>query len=256
MGYIALIRVGTVLLIVVSWELLGRSGLVLSEIFPPASEIFIRLFELLVSGTLGTHAYVSLYEIFAGFMVGGLLGLTVGASMGASPYLHRLFEPLVYYLGSVPKIILFPVFILFLGTGLESKIGLAAIAAFFPITINTALAVGEVKPIFVRAARTLEASRLQLYSKVYLPSMAGPILSGMRLGLGVSIIAALLAETSVAQVGLGFLMIEFYSQLRIAEMYALILLIFIAAFAVNSGISWLISKVTHYEQKGAQTSAL
>lgn len=247
------IRLGTIVVFLAVWELVSRSGLVQEQILPPASEVFAQLIGLLGSDNLAADVYASLYEILVGFVVGSVLGILFGAVMGASTYLYRLFEPLIYYLGAVPKIILFPILILFLGTGLESKVGMAAITAFFPVVVNTALAVRDVKPIYVRAARSLGASRAQLYGKVYVPAMLGPLLSGMRLGLGVAITGALLAETDVAQVGLGFRAIEFYSQLRIAEMYALLLLVFIGAALINLGIGRLIQRTTRYQQQ--QTSA-
>lgn len=243
------IRLGTVVLFLAVWELVARSGLVPGEILPPASAVFASLITLFESDTIWLDIYVSVYEIVVGFIVGSAFGLTLGAVMGANNYLYRLFEPLIYYLGAVPKIILFPILILFLGTGLESKVGMAAITAFFPIVVNTALAVREVKPIYVRAARSMGATRTQLYGKVYVPAMLGPALSGMRLGLGVAITGALLAETDVAQLGLGFRAIELYSQLRIAEMYAVILMIFIGAAVINFGIGSLIRRATHYQQQ-------
>lgn len=247
------IQLGTILLILVLWEFLGRSGLILREIFPPFSEVLARLVELLSSVTMWQHIGVSLYEIGVGFAVGGILGVLVGAPLGTSDYLHRLVEPLFYYLGAIPKIILLPIFILFLGVGVESKVGLAAISAFFPVVVNTALAVREVRPILVQTARTMGASRAQIYAKIYLPSTLGPVLSGLRLGLGVAITGALLAETSVAQAGLGFRAVEFYSQLRIAEMYALILLIFLVALLLNTGVGRLIQRTTRHQQGDEQT---
>lgn len=249
MNKILAIRLGTVALFLAVWELVARSGVVSGRILPPASEVFAQLIGLFGTDTLALDVYVSAYEIVVGFVLGSAFGLLFGAVMGSSTYLYRLFEPLIYYLGAVPKIILFPILILFLGTGLESKVGMAAITAFFPVVVNTALAVREVKPIYVRVARSIGVSRAQLYSKVYVPAMLGPALSGLRLGLGVAITGALLAETDVAQVGLGFRAIELYSQLRIAEMYALLLLVFIGAAIINFGIGRLIRGATHYQQQ-------
>lgn len=243
------IRLVTIFICLVVWEAVGRSGLVLTEVMPPASEVFVELIGLFNSSYLGEDVAASSYEILVGLVFGSILGLAVGVCMGGSSYLYRLLEPLIYYLGAVPKIVLFPLFILFLGTGLESKMGMATISAFFPIVFNTALAVRDVKPIHVRAAQTLGASRLQLYSKVYVPSTLGPVLSGIRLGLGIAVTGALLAETAVADVGLGFRAIELYSQLRIAEMYALILLIFVSASLINLGFGKLIQMTTHYQQQ-------
>lgn len=241
------IQLGTILLVLLLWEVLGRSGLILRDVFPPFSEVLASLAGLLSSVTTWQHIGVSLYEIGVGFAVGGVLGLLIGAPLGTSDYLYRLVEPLFYYLGAIPKIILLPIFILFLGVGVGSKVGLAAISAFFPVVVNTALSIREVRPILVQTARTMGASRAQVYTKVYLPSTLGPVLSGLRLGLGVAITGALLAETSVAQAGLGFRAVELYSQLRIAEMYALILLIFAAALLLNTAVTRLIQRTTRYQ---------
>lgn len=244
------IQLGTIILVLALWEVLGRSGLILREIFPPFSAVMTSLVQLLASGDMWLHITVSAYEIGWGFAIGCALALLVGAPLGTNDYLYRLFDPLFYYLGAIPKIILLPIFILTLGVGVESKMGIAALSAFFPIAVNTALAVREVKPIFVRAARTLGASRGQIYSKIYLPSTFGAVLSGMRLGLGVAITGALLAETSVAQAGLGFRAIEFYAQFRVAEMYALIFLIFIFALLLNAALARLIQWTTRYQIGG------
>lgn len=248
----AMIQLITVLGLLVLWELVGRSGLFISEVFPSFSEVLVQLGSILVSGNLGLHAGTTIYEVVIGFLFGGVFGLLIGGVMGASDYIYRVLEPLFYYFSAVPKIILFPVLLLFLGTGVESKMGMGAVSAFFPIVVNTALSVREVKPIYVRTARTLGASRWQIYTKVYVPSMLGPILAGMRLGLGVAITGTLLAETIVSRAGLGSQAVYYYSQLRIAEMYALLLLIFVGAYLINVLVSRLIRKATHYQNNNDQ----
>nr|MBA3523411.1 ABC transporter permease [Geodermatophilaceae bacterium] len=226
MNRIWLLRLGALAGFVAVWELLARSGLVLETVLPPATEVFGQVATVVGRPSFGLDVYTSLYEVFVGAALGALIGIPIGAVMGSTTYLYKLLDPLVYYVGAVPKIVLFPILILFLGTGVESKVGIAAISAAFPIAVNTALSVREVKPIHVKAARSLGASRTQMYRFVYTPSILGPVLGGARLGLGVAITAALLAETKVANAGLGFRSIEYYSRLQIAEMYALLLLVF------------------------------
>lgn len=249
MNVVWALRIGALLAFLGVWEALARSGVVLETVLPPATEVFARLGSVMGRSTFGSDVYASLYEVFVGAAIGALIGLSFGAFMGSTRYLYRLFDPLVYYIGAVPKIVLFPILILFLGTGIESKVGIAAISAAFPIAVNTALAVREVNPIYIRAARSLGAGRTQLYRFVYTPAMLGPVLAGARLGLGVAITASLLAETKVANVGLGFRAIEYYSRLQIADMYALLLLVFVGAAVINVGVSYLIRRATHYQQQ-------
>lgn len=245
------IRLGTVAGLLALWALIARSGLVLNTVLPPPSDVLRAFVQLFSSETLTSDLYASTYEIGMGFAIGALGAITVGGMLGSSDYLYRLFEPLIYYFGAVPKIVLFPILILFLGTGFESKVGMGAISAFFPIVVSTALSVREINPVHVRAAKSLGANKLQLWSKVYTPAILGPLLSGLRLGLAVSITATLLAETKVAQEGLGFRAVQLYSQLRITEMYALLLLVFVIAAVVNAGLSYLIARATHYQQQAA-----
>lgn len=243
------IRLGTVAGLIALWAVIARSGLVLDTVLPPPSDVLVSFVRLFGSDTLAADLYASTYEIGVGFAIGAVAAIAFGSLLGTSGYLYQLFEPLIYYFGAVPKIVLFPVLILFLGTGFESKVGMAAVSAFFPIVVSTALSVKEMNPVHVRAARSLGASRLQLWSKVYTPAVLGPVLSGLRLGLAVAVTATLLAETKMAQAGLGFRAVELYAHLRIAEMYALLLLIFVAAAAVNAGLGYLIARATHYQQQ-------
>lgn len=251
MRKVAIIRVATLLGFLAVWELLARSGLVLEEILPPPTEVLTAAFNMLGTEAFILDATLSAYEIAVGIVIGAAGGIACGALLGAYDYLYRLFEPLIYYFGAVPKIVLFPILILFLGTGYESKVGMAVISSFFPIIINSALSVREVNPVHVRAARSLGASGLAVWRKVYAPATMGPVLSGVRLGLGVAITATLLAETKVAQLGLGFRAVQYYSQLRIAEMYALLFLVFAGAALINWGLSYLIARTTHYQQPSA-----
>lgn len=249
------LRTAAVLAFLGMWEGLARSGLVLETVLPPASEVFGELATVVGRPNFGADVHASLYEIFVGAAIGACFALPFGAFMGSTLYLYKLLDPLVYYIGAVPKIVLFPILILFLGTGIESKVGIAAISAAFPIAVNTALAVREVKPIYVKAAKSLGVTRAQLYRFVYTPAVLGPVLAGARLGLGVAITAALLAETKVANVGVGYRAIEYYSRLQIAEMYALLLLIFVGAAIINFGVSYLIRRATHYQQQTVSAGA-
>jgi ABC-type nitrate/sulfonate/bicarbonate transport system permease component len=192
--------------------------------------------------------YVSIWAIGLALAIGAGAGLVVAALIGISASVWRTFEPLLYYVGSLPKIIILPVLLLYLGTGIYSKVGMGAVSAFFPVAITTAQSMREVKGTYIRAARSLGAGPLRLVINVYAPAAIGPILSGLRLGLAVAVTGVLLAETSVASAGVGYQAMQYYDNLRIADMYALLLLVLLAAVAVNSLLGWLIRHVTRYSQ--------
>ena len=223
----------TVMGVVVVWELTGRTGLLFPELFPSVIGILQSFWIYVTTPLLIPHLKASLYEVGGGLFLGALCGIPLGIIVGSQRSLMRVMEPIILYLAVVPKIIIFPIFILFLGIGTGSKLAVGAIAAFFPIVLLTIAGMREVKPVYLDVARTLRASRLQLATKVYLPAITGYVFTGVRISLGASVTGALLAETKVAKAGLGFMIVEYYSQFRMADMYSLLLFIFILAAAAN-----------------------
>jgi ABC-type nitrate/sulfonate/bicarbonate transport system permease component len=188
-------------------------------------------------GELGPHLATSGYEVGLGVVFGVLPALAFGLLASLHPYTRRVFEPLMLYFSAVPYIIIFPVFILAFTIGPNSKVAMAAASAFFPMAINTITASFDVREVHLKVGRALRLSGWQMIRYVYLPSMAPGMLLGLRMAVGVAIVGALLAETKAARAGLGFLVFGAYRQLNISRMYALLLLIFILAAAIN----WLMS---------------
>lgn len=242
----ALVRAATIVVAAAVWEAVARSGLLPAAVLPPLSTVAVSVVTLLGQHATWFNLYVSAWAIGVGLGVGTAAGLAFAALAGLSRTAWRVTEPLLYYLGSLPKIILLPVLLLYLGTGIYSKVGMGAVSAFFPIAITAAQALHEVSDTHIRAARCLGAGRWQLLAKVYAPAALGSVLSGLRFGLAVAVTGVLLAETSVASAGAGYQAMQYYDDLRIADMYALLLLVFLAAATLNSLIGRLISHVTRY----------
>jgi ABC-type nitrate/sulfonate/bicarbonate transport system permease component len=242
------VRLITVAAAAGGWEAVARCGLLPGTVLPPLSSVVVDLFGLLRLHSTWFDLYVSAWAIGAGFAIGAAAGLLVAAMIGVSASVWRIFEPLLYYLGSLPKIIVLPVLLLYLSTGIYSKVGMGAISAFFPVAVTAAQAMRDVREVHIRAARCLGAGRYRLLAKVFAPAAIGPILSGLRLGLAVAVTGVLLAETSVASAGLGYQAMQYYDNLRIADMYALLLLVLLAVVAVNGVLGWLIRHVGRYHQ--------
>jgi NitT/TauT family transport system permease protein len=233
----------TVIVFLTAWELVGKSASILSELFPPIVDILQSFWIYITTPVLLPHLYASLYEVLGGLFVGAGLGIPLGILFGSRRSFMEVMEPLILYLAVVPKIIVFPVFILFLGIGTHSKLAVGAIAAFFPIALLTIAGMREVRPVFLDVARTLGAGKLKIATKVYLPAITGYVFTGLRIGLGASVTGALLAETKIAKAGLGFMIVEYYGQFRIADMYALLLFIFILAALANWAMKALFSRL-------------
>jgi ABC-type nitrate/sulfonate/bicarbonate transport system permease component len=120
---------------------------------------------------------------------------------------------------------------------------MGAASTFFPMVIYAATSVRQVRPIHLEAARLLGANPWNLWTKVYMPAMLPYLWVGLRLGIAISIVGILLSETKMSQKGLGFLIIEYYTHFQITEMYAVLLLVFALAIAINSFLSWVQGRI-------------
>ena len=234
----------TLLVVVGVWEGIGRTGILFAELFPPLFEILESLWRYLTTPLILPHLRASLYEVGGALAIAALSGIPLGILWGSRRSWLEIVEPLILYAAVVPKIVIFPVFILFLGIDVHSKLAVGAIAAFFPISLLTIAGMREVKKVYVDVARSAGASPYQIASRVYLPAIAGQVFTGVRIGMGAAVTGALLAETKIAKAGLGFMIVEYYGQFRIAEMYALLLFIFILAALMNWAMKALFARLS------------
>ena len=234
-----LLRIAIVGAILGGWEALAASGLLFRDVVPSLVAIGKALGRLLANpdfyGNLGATAF----EIGIAMVIGTLAGLAVGILLGANRFLSRAFESLIFYLGPTPKIIFFPVMIMWFGVGAGSKIAMGVVSCFFPVAISAAAGMREIDRTLIRVGRSFRASAWDMVTKVYLPAMRAPILNGIRLGLGVAIIGTLLAETKLSNRGLGYLVMQAYSTFDMPRMYALLIVLFVLSVGVNALIGRL-----------------
>jgi NitT/TauT family transport system permease protein len=240
----------TLLLIVAAWELIGRTGLLFPDLFPSTVEILQSLWTYITTPLMLPHIKASLYEVGGALALAAVFGVPLGILWGSRHSWLEVVEPLILYAAVVPKIVIFPIFILFLGIDVHSKLAVGAIAAFFPIVLLTIAGMREVKKVYIDVARTVGASAYQIATRVYLPAIAGQVFTGIRIGMGAAVTGALLAETKIAKAGLGFMIVEYYGQFRIADMYSLLLFIFILASLANWAMKYLFSLLSPVSRAG------
>jgi len=231
---VMLLRAAIILAVLAAWELLARSGWLYRDVVPPLETIVRALANLLSDPEFYHHLAVTLGEIAAALAIGGLSGLTAGIVLGANRFLAKAFEPYLYYLGPTPKIIFFPVLIMWFGLGSESKVALGTLSCFFPVALSVAAGMRGIDKVLIRVGDSFRASRWQMVLKIYLPAMRHPIINGVRLGLGVALIGVLLAETKLSSAGIGFLIIQAYSVFDMPRMYAMLIVLFVLAIGANA----------------------
>jgi ABC-type nitrate/sulfonate/bicarbonate transport system permease component len=233
------VRVATLLVVLAAWEALALSGLVYADVVPPLGPILSAAGAIVTDPTFYYDAAVTISEVLVGFVTATVVGIAVGLALGLVPMARTLLLPYVNAIATTPKIIFLPIVMLAFGIGPTSKMALGAVAGIFPVVLTTTAGILEVDAVLVRVARSFNLSPWQIVSKVYLPAVRGPIVTGMRLGLGVVVVAVLLAEIKFSNAGLGFLAIDFYNHFQIADLYAVLIIIFVLSAAVNGAMSRL-----------------
>lgn len=227
------IRVATLIAAMAVWEIVARSGWLYEDVVPPLEKIAVAFVRLLADPSTYGHLGVTGAEVGLGFAFGFAAGTAFGLAAGA----HRLFgdavAPWVDGLATAPKIIFLPIVMLMVGIGVPSKIALGALSAFFPVAINTAAGVRQLNPVFARVGRSFSLSAWKMATRVYLPALRPSLVTGTRLGFGLAVIGVLLAEIKLSNAGLGFLANEHYSNFRVPDLYAVLLLVFVLSAALN-----------------------
>src|SRR3990172_3283610 len=234
MSRTARIRLPTIAVVWLAWEVLARSGLMFKGVVPSSLQVIAAMAEQLGHAPFYDHLLRTCYEVLIGFGIGSASAVVIGTAMGLSPFCGRMLHPYVNIFAPAPKIVFLPVLMILFGVDAGSKVAMAAISAFFPVVVATFDGAREVPLVLVRVAHSFRASTAQLALKVYLPSMLPPIVTGMRLGLGVAIIGTLLAEIKLSNKGLGFLAIQHYEGFHIPDLYAVLLIIFSLAVMANA----------------------
>jgi NitT/TauT family transport system permease protein len=250
---VTLVRVAIIVTVLAAWELTAQSGLLFRDVVPSLLVIGGALRETLLKPDMLVdlgfgfgqvrlpefywHLWVTTYEVAIGLVLGGLAGLAVGLALGANRFLSEAFERFLYYLGPTPKIIFFPVMIMWFGVGPGSKVAMGVLSCFFPVALSVAAGMRQIDEILIRVGRSFRVTTWQMVTKIYLPAMRAPIVNGVRLGLGVAIIGTLLAETKLSNRVVGFLIINAYSTFNMPRMYSLLILVFVVAIGANVLVS-------------------
>jgi ABC-type nitrate/sulfonate/bicarbonate transport system permease component len=222
----ALLRVATFLILWIAWEGLAASGLLFQDVVPSSLKIAVAVWSLVMSPAFYYNVEFTLAEVLVSLGIGTAAGIVVGLALGASRFAGKAFEPYLHYLAPTPKIVFLPILLVLFGVGPGSKIAMGTLSCFFPMALSVASGVRQVDPVLLRVGRSFNLGWMQIVRKIYLPALVPAIATGLKLGLGVAIIGCLLAEIKMSNRGLGFLVMQYYSQFRIPSMYAALLIAF------------------------------
>ena len=205
---IRLCQLAVVVLMFGSWEGLGRAGVIDPFYFSMPSSIVARIWEWFTAGDIYTHLAITLAETILSFGIGTLMGISLGLWLGLSKLAAEVLDPFIKVFNAIPRILLAPIFVMWFGLGLTSKVALGATMVLFITFFNTYQGVREVNPVILANARLLKASRISLLRHVYVPSATSWILSSLRASVGMAVMGAIVAEYLGSSAGLGHLIAQ------------------------------------------------
>jgi NitT/TauT family transport system permease protein len=203
MSEVAIWRASLIIGTLLIWEVGTSFGLIDRFFFPQPSAIAAKVAEWFSSSDIYLDLFVTIYEAAVGFILGTILGVVLGLWLALKPFASKVMEPFIKAFNAIPRIVLAPIFTLWFGLGVTSKIAIVITLVFFVAFFNTYQGIKEVNPIVLANARLLRASKWNLLRHVYLPSATSWILSSLRTSIGFAVTGAVVGEYLGSAVGIG-----------------------------------------------------
>ena len=235
------------------WELAVRMGLSNGRLVPPPSVIFNTFAELARSGELQEHALATLWRVGWGFVFGVAAGTIMGAITGYSALTHRMVDPTLQALRSIPSIAWVPLFILWFGIFETSKITLIAVGVFFPVYLGVMGAVVSVDRKIVEVGRAFRLSGAAMVRRILLPAVMPAYVISLRAGLGLGWMFVVAAEFLGASQGLGFLLIDGQQLGKPAVIVAAIVAFAILGKTTDALLAWGTAPFLRWEDRFTRT---
>ena len=211
------------ILILLVWEVLAKQ---MSELILPAPSVVVTtLLEGLMNGYYTPHIIRTSLEIVIGLFLGSLLGMLTGILMGEVEFIRKLLFPYVIASQAVPKLALAPLFILWFGFGMTSKVVITALICFFPLMENTVTAIQYTDRQKIELFRVLGANRWQTLFKLKIPAGLPSILAGFRVAAVLAVVGAVVGEFIGGSEGLGALIIASQGMMDTPLMFSVLILV-------------------------------
>jgi NitT/TauT family transport system permease protein len=266
-GNIRVWQFGLLVLIFVFWYVMTKPGLIPPFIFENDQQaafffgeplkVFQRIWAWFVANAdIYQHLWVTLVETVLAFGIGTALGLALGLWLALSPLLAAIADPFIKAANSMPRVILAPIFAVWFGLGIASKVALGVTLVFFIVFFNVYQGVKEVSPVVLASARMLGASRRQLLRHVYLPSATSWVFSSLHTSVGLAFVGAVVGEYLGSSRGVGYLILQAEGSFDINTVMAGILVLTVFALALDGIVGMLEARLMKWQPKMGETEKL
>ena len=188
-----------------TWEIGAGTGVLDPYFFGRPTSILLDLSRMMIRGQIWYHAWITLQEALLGFFLGSVCGILVAFVLTAMPFWARVLDPIMMAIYGIPRIALAPLFILWFGLGIASKVVFSFVLVFFLLFFNTLAGLKSVNREMVNAVRVMGASKSQIVRIAIFPAISPWILTGLRAGMGMALLGAIVGEYVGGNAGLGWM---------------------------------------------------
>ena len=202
------------------------------------------------------HLGVTLTETVVAFAIGAVGGLAGGLWLALSPMASAILEPYIKAMNSMPRIILAPIFAVWFGLGIASKVALGVTLVFFIVFFNVYQGVKEVSPVILANARMLGASQKQLLRHVYLPSATSWVFSSLHTSVGLAFVGAVVGEYLGSSQGVGYLILQAEGSFDINTVMAGIVVLTLFALALDAAVGRIEKRLMKWQPRSGETEKL
>src|SRR5919198_350798 len=230
--------------VVLLWQVFTTVPIAGVKLLPPfffstPYDVATRIVKWFVEGTIWKHLWITLVESVLAFVIGSLAGILIGFWFAQQPLVAAVVDPYVKGINALPRVVLAPIFALWLGLGIWSKVALGVTLVFFIVFFNVYQGVKEVSPTILANARMLGMNEQQLMRHVYWPSALSWMFSSLHTSVGFAVVGAVVGEYLGSAAGLGYLILQAEGTLDVTGVFAGIVVL--AAFVIL--IDWGVTLV-------------
>ena len=221
--------------------------------FGEPHKVFFRIVEWFATGEVFVHLGVTLFETLMAFALGTAGGLMIGLWLALSPTASAILDPYIKAANSMPRVILAPIFSVWFGLGVWSKVALGFTLVFFIVFFNVYQGVREVSPNVLASARMLGASRRQLLRHVYLPSATSWVFSSLHTSVGLAFVGAVVGEYLGSARGVGYLILQAEGTFDINTVFAGIVVLTACALALDAIVGVIEKRLMKWQPRSGET---
>jgi len=230
-------------------------GLTATDILPPfffgePLKVLERIADWFVSGDIWIHLGITLLETALAFLIGTVCGLGIGLWLALAPIASALADPYIKAANAMPRVVLAPIFAVWFGLGIWSKVALGVTLVFFIVFFNVYQGVREVSPVLIANARMLGASRRQLLRNIYLPSATSWVFSSLHTSVGMAFVGAVVGEYLGSSRGVGYLILQAEGAFDINTVFAGILVLTAFALLLDTAVSVAERRLLKWQPQG------